>query len=296
MATPPTTPTTPTTPLDRPEKSLWRACERCNLPEVRRLLQAHPDLDVNWGNYECYDFTPLHIACTRGDPTIITELLHHPCIDVNRLDANDMSPFMLSCQVGRVKPLRALLPDHRVNLNLFTPRGSTGIWYASCFGKVQAVMAIIASGRDVNLQTKGKHYDGRMLTAAGIAQVNKQPDLAKLLADFEENQEKMRFEAKLSLGQRECLSSHLFALTVLYSDQYLALVAPSSTSSSSTATATEEAAAPQEEKAARFFRVITRLPLELQMIVCNRVFRLARDLISTKDSEPAFRYMVHTYH
>jgi len=187
---------------ERVEKQLWRACERCNAEQVRRILDERPDVDVNWANYECYDFTPLHIACTRGDQAVIVELLGHPRIDVNRLDANDMSPFMLSCQVGRVRPLRVLLPDPRVNLNLYTPRGSTGIWYASCFGKAQAVMAIMASGRDINLTIKGKHYDGRMLTPSGIAQVNKQPELAKMIAAFEENQEKMRFEAKLALGQR----------------------------------------------------------------------------------------------
>jgi len=80
----------------------------------------------------------------------------------------------------------------------------------------------------------------------------------------------------------ECLSAHLFSLTVLHSDSYLLLKSPASDDR-------------QITQATRFFKMTSRLPLELQMIVCNRVFRVSRDLISTKDSEPAFRYLVHTF-
>jgi len=193
--------TTPT-PAEKPEKTLWRACERSCFEEIRQVLEQQPEVDVNWANSDCYDFTPLHIACTRGDAAAIAELLKHPKVDINRLDANDMTPFMLSCQVGRVKPLKVMLGDVRTNLNLFTPRGSTGLWYASCFGKLQAVMAIFASERDISLTIKGKHYDGRMLTPAGIAAVNKQHELARLLEQFEANPEKTRYESKMVLAQR----------------------------------------------------------------------------------------------
>ena len=188
--------------VDLPGKALWRACDRSSLEDVRSLLLLHPNLDVNWPNFECYDFTPLHIACTRGDPRVLIELLRHPKINVNRLDANDMTPFMLSCQVGRVKPLKVMLADHRTDVTVVTPRGSTGLWFASCFGKSRAVMAIFASGCHINLAIKGKHYDGRMLTPAGIAAANKQHELARLLEQFEENPEKTSFESKMGLAQR----------------------------------------------------------------------------------------------
>jgi hypothetical protein len=41
--------------------------------------------------------------------------------------------------------------------------------------------------------------------------------------------------------------------------------------------------------AGKFFSIATRFPLELQMILCNRVHGLHKDLVLTKYSEPAFK-------
>jgi len=41
--------------------------------------------------------------------------------------------------------------------------------------------------------------------------------------------------------------------------------------------------------AARFFNIVTQLPLELQMVLCYRVVRSAKEIIYGKDSEVAFR-------
>ena len=41
--------------------------------------------------------------------------------------------------------------------------------------------------------------------------------------------------------------------------------------------------------AARFFRIVERLPLELQMVLCNRASGSARDIILIKRSEESFR-------
>ena len=41
--------------------------------------------------------------------------------------------------------------------------------------------------------------------------------------------------------------------------------------------------------AARFFSIARRLPLELQMMLCHRVVGSAKEIISGKDSEVAFK-------
>jgi len=54
-----------------------------------------------------------------------------------------------------------------------------------------------------------------------------------------------------------------------------------------TAAATDGEQAPAN--VIRFFSVAQRLPMEVQMILCNRVAGSMRQNISSKDSEPAFQ-------
>ena len=44
-------------------------------------------------------------------------------------------------------------------------------------------------------------------------------------------------------------------------------------------------------KMRRFFRITRVLPIELQMVVCNRLFGSVRDLIRAVHSEVAFKRM-----
>lgn len=45
-------------------------------------------------------------------------------------------------------------------------------------------------------------------------------------------------------------------------------------------------------RAVRFFRIMVRLPLELQMIMVNRVHGLTEDLVGSDARESAFRRLV----
>ena len=44
----------------------------------------------------------------------------------------------------------------------------------------------------------------------------------------------------------------------------------------------------------RFFSITSRLPLDLQMVLCNRAFGSPRDIILSRDSEPGFRLLART--
>jgi len=47
--------------------------------------------------------------------------------------------------------------------------------------------------------------------------------------------------------------------------------------------------------AARFFRVTLELPLELQMVLCHRMFGSTKDVIRSKDSEGAFKRLAKVF-
>lgn len=44
-----------------------------------------------------------------------------------------------------------------------------------------------------------------------------------------------------------------------------------------------------ERNTSRFLSMAASLPLEVQMVLCNRMFGSSRDIISSRDSEPVFR-------
>jgi len=46
--------------------------------------------------------------------------------------------------------------------------------------------------------------------------------------------------------------------------------------------------------ALRFFKIITQLPLELQMVLCYRLVGSGKDIISGKDSEEAFKSLAES--
>ena len=74
---------------------------------------------------------------------------------------------------------------------------------------------------------------------------------------------------------RDSFISDLFALVVFLCDD---LLIPSAASTSAAF-----------HKAARFFQITKRLPMELQMMICNRAFGVGKDIVLTKHSEPAFK-------
>lgn len=52
---------------------------------------------------------------------------------------------------------------------------------------------------------------------------------------------------------------------------------------------------PNKDKTFRFFKIAMRLPMELQMMLCNILFDYGKDVILTKDSEPAFRSLAKEF-
>ena len=79
----------------------------------------------------------------------------------------------------------------------------------------------------------------------------------------------------MKLGVLDALATEVFALIVFLCDDLL-LLKPASHPAADTA-------------AARFFAVASKLPMELQMILCHRVVGSMKQNILRKDSEAAFK-------
>jgi len=96
-------------------------------------------------------------------------------------------------------------------------------------------------------------------------------EIATLLERFKENPVKTRLAMRVELGLLDALAAKMFALVVFVSDGLL-LVNDTTTLS----------------PAARFFSIVSQLPLELQMVLCFRQLGSAKEIIPGKESEVAF--------
>jgi len=103
------------------------------------------------------------------------------------------------------------------------------------------------------------------------------PLIAALLDTFDLDPVATRQQLRELPELRDPFISDLFALVIFLCDD---LVAVSAESPSSSATS---------QQATRFFQIAQRLPIELQMMISNRVFCSQKSIILTKHSEPAFK-------
>ena len=243
---------------------------------VKKFLKDNPAWDVN----EDFDagWTALHLVCFYGHYATLSVLLAHPQTNVNQKNVAGYPPFSVACSSGQVEAAKVLLRDSRVDINMPDIRGWTPLWSESCHGRVEVIKWMIASGREINLDRKGKYLDGKEYTAIEIARRETEPAVVSLLEKFATNPLQTRYEIRLELGVTEALAAELFATTVFLCDDYLRIKQPESNS-----------------KIGRFFRITSHLPMELQMIVCHRVYGLAKENIPSRDSELAFKNLASSY-
>jgi len=153
---------------------------------------------------------------------------------------------------------RLLVKDPRVDITLDDNHGRTPLWHASRSEYCEVVEWLIACGRDLgDVQSKrGTHFDGEWkdYTALEIAREFSSDEVVVLLESFEINPAQTRHEVRVKLGVLDELAAEVFALTVFLCDDLLQL---------------KPALGATSELALRFFVIASKLPMELQMILCH---------------------------
>ena len=141
---------------------------------------------------------------------------------------------------------------------------------------------LVASGRDLGdiENKKGRHWDGNRYTALEIAREENKTEVMSLLERFIIiNPAQTRHEVRVKLGVLDELAAEIFALTVFLCDDLLQLKP-----------AFHLAATPDHAASAtRFFAITSKLPMELQMILCHRAVGSMKQNILREDSEMAFK-------
>ena len=267
--------------------------------EVVSLLQADTRTDVNKPQLE--GCTPFFVACATGNHEMVSLLQADLRVDVNRAKNTGSTPFFFACMHGHKKVVSQLLADKRLEVNKPKNDQCTPLWIASQNGHLPVVQLILVYGRDVN--TKTKSIAGTMTwnnkTAAEMARCqgtilrdedeseeeysgrkHNGPLIAALIDSFEADPATTRQQLRELPELRDPFIGDLFALVIFLCEGLLSVGAESSTSN----------------KAVRFFRIAQALPMELQMVLCNRVFGSGKDHVLTKHSEPAFKKLGSLFH
>jgi len=251
------------------ERILWDAAHDGKPAEVREILKANPNIDVNWGDAEGRG--ALHAACMRGHDAIVKLLLAHPAVDVNLKTRSGDTPLMLTCSVGKPNCVLTLMTDPRVQPEEPNNFGYSPLRNAASGGHLAIIKWMIVSGRGFRV---GRYLHPRN-DAIGAAIESGNAATVFLLLEFKSNPSRTRFRLKIELGFKTELAAALFALVVFLCDGLLVLCPEYHTF--------------KERRAVRFFAIAAQLPLELQMILCRRVHQSAKNRIASKTTEYAFR-------
>jgi hypothetical protein len=250
------------------ENLLFDACENGDLEVVKDLLENNPDISVNQGDR--YGWRALHFACDKSHHEIVLILLKHPRINVNPQTEDGSTPLHLAFHIEVIK---LLLKDSRVDVNIAECFGGTPLWTASSCGDIEMVRWLIAlRGDELDLDKTGKDYGTTEYSAIEIARRENMTEVTSLLERFMDHPTQTRHEVRAELGLVNVEAAELFAMVVFICDDLLKVKT-----------------LPTDSRVLRFFNMITKLPMELQMVLCYRVFGSMKHNILSKDSEVAFK-------
>jgi ankyrin repeat protein len=251
---------------------------RGNANEVKELLEENPTFNVNEG-LNPGGWSALHLACWKGHDEIVSVLLNHPQINVNQKSESGSVPLLTGCYHGNVELVKLLLKDSRVNVNLAQDDGCTSLWWAVYWKHIEVIQwMIVLRGDELDMKKKGRDYD-KAYNAIELARKRNQTEIFVLLERFVTNPAQIKYETHLELCGAAGLSAELFALMVFLCDDLLKVRTPAATSLSVS----------NHLPAVRFFNIATKLPMELQMVLCYRLFGSSKENIISNDSEIAFR-------
>ena len=269
--------------------------EQGDFSELREFLKDNPTWDVN----EAFSggWTALHNSCYyKGSCEVVSVLLSHPDINVNKKDTRGRTPFGVAHMHGGKEVMKVLLEDSRVDINTPDRDGCSTFWWASYHGEMRAIKLMIASEKDIDLDAEGV-LDHKTYTPVKIAKWNKHAEVVSLLSRFSENQSQVRFEVCRELGLSYSFASQLFATTVFLCDDYFILKSDNRSGGErlSGKMRLRRIKPGVSSDTERFFRIIVRLPIELQMMLSFRVYGSSKENIKSRDSESAFRHLVKTF-
>jgi len=236
-----------------------------------------PTVDVNYSPPGSENRSPLRQASFLGHTKIVEALLNHPKIQVNKAKSDIIStPIFTAAQNGHEEIVKMLLCHPDINPNLTDKDGISPIWMATQNNRENVIKMFLAlaDNIDLELKTTPGPESWRKRTAAEQADNLGLLGIAELLNSFtrpsnpverqvHQRQIKKRIKKELELPDFDPV--RVLVLTVMLCDGFFVLKTDSSA-----------------KNASRFFHLMMKLPFDLQMVLCNRLFDETRSIIPVR--------------
>ena len=248
-------------PPSAKEAELLSAAMSGSFPVVKEILETHPNINVNVVDVADHSNSPLHYAAYVGSSAIVSLLMSHPRIEVNLKNDYGRAPFQAACVNGTTACAKLLLNDSRVkDLVSLDQDGHTPLYWVANFDYVEILEYWIATGSEMNANLKAH------IPAAGDP--DRSSKVTQLLEKMVEDPARTVEEVRRKIHYYDERAAGLFALVIFTCDDFFHV-----------RTSTREA---------RFFRMASQLPMELQMLLCFRVVGSKKMLIASQERERAF--------
>jgi len=239
----------------------------------RDLVIVDPEDDVD--DLPLPTITVLQFAAMQGDYAIVDHLLAHPNIDVNQTDESGNTALHLAAVEGHDHIVRLLLDDDRVIPDFLNGFNQTPLYAAATSGAMECVEEFLVTENTFDLS----HQVDLIVfkpTFVEMLEMFLESDkdlmeIVNLLKRYQADPKTVRKELQDKMGVTQWKVAELYAQVIFISD---GLLKPNI-----------------RTREGRFFALAERLPMELQMLLCNRAFALPKDSVTYKYSEPAFRHL-----
>jgi len=290
---------------------LFEACHRGDLQLVKCLL-AHPRmrlphwkssknktksqiLPANYNSSGC----PLFQALLMRNTEIFQLLLQDGRFPVSALCTGNVGMvdghkgrtlLHVACYYGYEDIIALLVRDPRMDVNRKDTRAFTALHYAARTCDIPAVRLLFTCAHQI---VKSSSSITDYIQPAGLTYYPDHPELEHLLVHYNIDPKGFSIQLRRELGISSARAATTFVLVVLLCDGYLSLITreqPTSTTVPAPVVIIDTDTAIEER--VRFLTMIQKLPMELQMKLCNCVNDLNKDTILTKDTEPEFKRLL----
>jgi len=256
--------------------SIIKACETGDFTQFEDSIN---------GFYINGDETLLNYCCRKGlTESVKKMLLCCPDVDVNKRSEKGQSPLLASIVYNNYNITKLLIVHPNLNTVAKEAIGMTCLDFALMKGELLAVKLLLL--RDMNLASD-KHIN--------------EPCIAKLLVKYKSNPELTKFEISQQLGIHiPNIKAEVCCLIVLLCDDYLRIKCHNNINNTSDDNNDDDIKRQQrkhkqeqqQNQAIRFFNITSRLPLELQMTICNRVVGSRKTFVKSFEFETSLETVI----
>jgi hypothetical protein len=285
---------------------LTLACE-FGRREIVCMLLAHPKIDVNAPT--AHGNTAFSMSALGNHCEMLEILIRDPRVDIHARNLWGRNAINFAARNSYSDVLTLLLKSTDIDVNSVSVDRPSAIIEACVQGNLEGVELILAFRENVDVE-----FVCDRSNEAKFGCWWQYEDIMELIQDYRADRKTIRCMLRQKHGAEgeffflcffflffitsfifffvDTLAANLFTCVVLFSDEFFKIRKVANRFS--VRKLDKESRIHREEErvkisnATRFFAIARKIPMEIQMMLCNRVYALSRDLVSSINREISF--------